>query len=106
MDAGARLRPGVLIFPGNTTGCTLIGPGTGDKLNVNPLITPLIDQGGVLRYHDLQANSPALEAADPTAGACPPTDQRGVARPAFLRCDVGAIESTVIHYLFLPVVRR
>lgn len=34
--------------------------------------------------------SPAVDAGD--AAACPPTDQRGVARPAGSGCDVGAFE--------------
>src|SRR6185295_17149488 len=65
---------------GHTAGCTL-SPGVGDKLNLAPLITALIDQGGALRFHDLLDFSPVLENADPAGGACPAIDQRGVARP-------------------------
>jgi hypothetical protein len=91
----------------NRTGCTLSGPGTGDKLNLDPKLTGLIDQGGVLGYFDLQHFSPALDAADPAPGHCPATDQRGVARPIGVHCDIGAIESsTALFYLFLPLVRR
>jgi hypothetical protein len=34
--------------------------------------------------------SPAIGAGDPAA--CPPTDQRGVARPMGSGCDIGAFE--------------
>ena len=93
------------------TGCTLNGSGTGDKLNVDPKLTTLIDQGGVLRYYDLLDFSPALESADPAGGACPATDQRGVARPQNGVCDIGAVERAGIvfvptHWLYLPLVRR
>ncbi len=93
---------------GHTTGCTLTGPGTGDKKNIAPLITDLIDQGGALRFHDLLDFSPALEGADPSGGACPATDQRGVARPIHPRCDMGAIESSAVAYLylFLPLIMK
>ena len=90
---------------GHTAGCPLAGPGTGDKLNLAPLITALIDQGGALRFHDLQDHSPALET---TGAACPATDQRGMARPVYPHCDIGAIESAAVgfYYLFLPLLTR
>jgi hypothetical protein len=37
----------------------------------------------------LRANSPAIDAGDPTI--CPATDQRGESR-SDLRCDIGAFE--------------
>ena len=40
---------------------------------------PLADNGGPTLTHALDAGSPAIDTAD--AGACPATDQRGVARP-------------------------
>ena len=39
----------------------------------------------------LLSGSPALDAAD--AAFCPPTDQRGIARPFGAGCDIGAFES-------------
>lgn len=39
----------------------------------------------------LLAGSPALNAANPAF--CPPTDQRGLARPFGAGCDIGAFES-------------
>lgn len=58
--------------------------------------------GGPTATHLPAWDSPAISAAD--AGACPPTDQRGVARPAGAGCDVGAVEVGAPH--FLPVVQR
>ncbi|MEP7357017.1 MAG: choice-of-anchor Q domain-containing protein, partial [Anaerolineales bacterium] len=86
-------------------GCTLAGPGGGDKLGVDPLLGPLQIQGGALSFHDLLDHSPAIDSADPAA--CLPTDQRGVARPIWVLCDIGAIETSSRPFLlFLPLVRR
>jgi len=41
----------------------------------------------------LASISPAIDRIPPTAAAgCTPTDQRGVPRPVFARCDIGAYE--------------
>ncbi|MDH3247978.1 MAG: family 16 glycosylhydrolase [Acidimicrobiia bacterium] len=63
----------------------------GDQPNTDPLLGPLADNGGPTLTHALGAGSPAIDAAD--AGACPATDQRGVARPLGAGCDVGAYEA-------------
>jgi len=34
------------------------------------------------------------------------TDQRGFARLAGLRCDVGAFAYTPLRYIYLPLVKR
>ena len=60
----------------NTTGCGFTAAG-GDKLNVNPLIAPLADNGGSTFTNALLAGSPAINGAGPGAA---PTDQRGVPR--------------------------
>ena len=59
-----------------------------DQVVANALLGPLADNGGPTLTHALLAGSPAIDAAG--AGACPVTDQRGVARDA--ACDVGAFE--------------
>jgi hypothetical protein len=53
------------------------------------LIDVLADNGGPTLTHALLASSPAIDTA---VGACPATDQRGVARPQGTGCDVGAYE--------------
>jgi len=53
---------------------------------------PLLEEAaGSPVYFDLQASSPAIEAAD--ARFCTDTDQIGRARPIVGRCDIGAIQS-------------
>jgi hypothetical protein len=63
----------------------------GDKANTNPLLAPLADNGGPTETMALLASSPALNAG----AECPPTDQRGVARPQGPGCDIGAFEVEV-----------
>lgn len=63
----------------------------GDKVNTNPLLAPLAANGGPTETMALLAASPALDAG----AECPPTDQRGVARPQGPGCDIGAFEVEV-----------
>ncbi len=60
----------------------------GDKVNTNPLLAALADNGGPTATMAIGPESPAIDAGD----ACPPTDQRGVARPQGSACDIGAFE--------------
>lgn len=64
------------------TGALGIGDG------VDPLLDPLLDNGGGTLTHALQPTSPAI---DNGSGACPLTDQRGAGRTN--NCDIGAFES-------------
>jgi CSLREA domain-containing protein len=66
----------------------------GDLINTNPML-------GAVDADDtrpLLAGSPAIDAGDTTAGNCPATDERGVARPqdgngaGGAQCDIGAYE--------------
>jgi hypothetical protein len=63
----------------------------GSLNNTDPRLSPLDDFGGPTLTIALGAGSPALDAAD--AAHCPPTDQRGIARPFGMACDIGAFES-------------
>lgn len=77
----------------NVTGCIGFN-GTGD-LNMNPLLGPLQNNGGLTFTHALQTTptpSPAIDAGDPTLGVCEDTDQRGLSRPQGAACDIGAFE--------------
>ena len=68
--------------------CGLGGPG--DLNNVQPQLTGLQHNGGPTLTHGLYPNSPAIDAGD--NAACPATDQRGVARPQGIACDIGSYE--------------
>jgi CSLREA domain-containing protein len=68
--------------------CASIGPG--DINNAWPALGPLAYNGGPTPTHALLEGSPAADGAGP---GCPATDQRGIARPQGLRCDIGAFEA-------------
>lgn len=60
----------------------------------DPLLGPLADNGGSTLTHALLPGSLAINGAD--AAACPATDQRGMARPQHIACDIGAFEAEVV----------
>ena len=60
----------------------------GDQVGKDPLLGALADNGGQTDTLALLPQSPAIDRGS----ACPPTDQRGVARPQRPACDVGAYE--------------
>jgi hypothetical protein len=82
---------------GNSSGGS--GFGASDRLNVNPLLGPLQDNGGPTLTEALLAGSPALDAG--TNSGAPATDQRGQARPfdadnnGTATVDIGAFELQV-----------
>jgi len=61
------------------------------SLSGDPVLGALADNGGPTQTMALSVGSPALNAGDNTA--CPLTDQRGLARPQFGGCDIGAYEA-------------
>jgi len=75
-----------LFFPGNNTGGCTATPG--NSLFANPLLGPLVNNGGPTQTMALQVGSPAINAGS----GCPPADQRGVTRVG--NCDIGAYEYT------------
>lgn len=79
--------------------CNLVGPG--DLPGVDPVLGSLADNGGPTRTQALLPGSPAIDAGVTTA--CPPIDQRGVARPQGAACDMGAFEAAP-PLLSLPYV--
>jgi hypothetical protein len=60
--------------------------------NVDPLLGPMGNNGGLTPTKALLFGSPAINAAD--TAVCPATDQRGVGRPVGEGCDIGAFEFT------------
>ncbi len=81
----------------NTASCTIAGDTTGNITGQDPLLGSLADNGGPTQTHALRTGSPALGAGSPDqpgsgGKACEATDQRGIARPQGVRCDIGAFE--------------
>jgi CSLREA domain-containing protein len=72
----------------NDGSCTQNGPG--DINNIYPVVEPLAYNGGPTPTHALAGGSFAGDAGGP---GCPATDQRGIARPQGIRCDIGAYEA-------------
>ncbi len=66
----------------------------GSILNIDPILGPLTDNGGPTATMELLPGSPAVNAGGDLV--CPPLDQRGLARPQYGRCDIGAFEQATI----------
>ena len=73
-----------------TDTCGLTNGAGGSLIGVDPLLGPLANNGGNTQTFALLSGSPALNAGN--NATCLPTDQRGVARPQSVACDVGAYE--------------
>ncbi len=71
--------------------------GTGDLNNTNPLLAALASNGGPTQTHAPLPGSPAINGV-PVAnctdanGIPITTDQRGIARPQGVACDIGSVE--------------
>ena len=103
--AGMITSSGVNIDSGSTCGFTS-GP---NMPNTDPLLGPLADNGGYTETMALLPGSPALEAGSGLICSMFPVDgvdQRGVARPICLGCDIGAYESQYPYSLWLPLIMR
>ena len=65
-----------------------------ETITDDPLLGPLGDYGGFTQTIPLLEGSSAINTAD--NDVCPETDQRGVFRPQYLYCDIGAFENNTI----------
>jgi hypothetical protein len=70
----------------------------------DPLLGPLGNYGGFTQTVPLQGGSSAIDQANSID--CPAADQRGLARPQGMRCDIGAFEFEIPFMRFLPLVQR
>ena len=83
---------------GDGRGCGMIGDETGNLIGVNPDLGPLQDNGGPTETYALLPGSPAIDGGNPSGctdlwtGNPLTADQRGVPRPQFAACDIGAYE--------------
>jgi hypothetical protein len=81
-----------------TSGGYNIGTGfahTGTDMYGDPVLGPLMDNGGPTPTMALLAGSPAIDAIPAGVNGCGTTittDQRDVSRPRILGCDIGAFE--------------
>jgi cell division septation protein DedD len=68
---------------------------TGDRINTDPMLGPLQDNGGLTFTHELLFGSPAFDAGDPNLTPLPQYDQRGLGFPRVVngRIDIGSFES-------------
>jgi hypothetical protein len=71
---------------------------TGDQINTNPMLGPLLNHGGPTFTHALLEGSPAINAGDPSFSPPPVYDQRGPGYDRVVggRIDVGAFEVQVV----------
>jgi hypothetical protein len=100
---GMIATSGANIDSGSTCGFTA-GP---NMPNTDPLLGPLADNGGYSETMALLPGSPAIDAGYGLVCSMFPVDgvdQRGVARPIGLGCDIGAYEAPM--WLFLPLIMR
>ena len=75
----------------NIEGATSCGfDGEGDKQNTDPRLAALAANGGATQTRAIGKDSPAFDAAE--SEFCTAADQRGVTRPQFAGCDIGAFE--------------
>ena len=70
---------------------------TGDKINTDPKLGALANNGGPTQTLALLAGSPALDMGNPNTTGLPANDQRGAGFPRVLngRVDIGAVEGGV-----------
>jgi len=90
-------------------GCKGIVDGVnGDRVGsliapLHPFLGALASNGGSSQTHALLPGSPAIDTGSPLVpggggfAPCAATDQRGIARPVGLRCDMGAYEASTDH---------
>lgn len=88
--------------------CTISGDLTGNLTGVEARLGALQDNGGPVFTHLPEADSPAIDAANPAipgsgGNACPALDQRGRLRQ-ILACDIGTVELQ-IEDVSGPIVR-
>ncbi|MGB5295577.1 MAG: choice-of-anchor Q domain-containing protein [Thermoanaerobaculia bacterium] len=76
---------------GDTGGCSIVGDVSSDITNVDPVLGPLADNGGMTPTHRPLVQSPAINVI-PADDCTVNVDQRGVIRPQPPGCDIGSVE--------------
>ncbi|MGL4553817.1 MAG: choice-of-anchor Q domain-containing protein, partial [Gemmataceae bacterium] len=96
-NGGTIFNNGTVVSGGGNVADTFplqLNPAT-DRLNANPLLGPLRDNGGPVPTFALLPGSPALDFAGPSA---PAVDARGIARPGGA-ADSGAFEARAFSFV-------
>ncbi len=124
LETGSMILRNVLLVHNGTASCTIEAAATATIASDNmsndttcmgatsiPTMTlpSLAANDGRTQTHALVPGNPAIDAGDDTT--CLPTDQRGVARPQGLHCDIGAYErayetSLSNWFVYLPTLLR
>ncbi|MFT5194001.1 MAG: CSLREA domain-containing protein [Cellvibrionaceae bacterium] len=91
---------------GDGTGCEASGP-SDQKVDPTTVFTTVLfnltNNPGKTATHPLPQTSPAIDAAN--SNDCLATDQRGILRPQYAGCDMGAHETEVFQ-IYLPIVTK
>ncbi|MCB0033065.1 MAG: hypothetical protein KDE51_03510, partial [Anaerolineales bacterium] len=92
ITAGTIIDNGYNLDSGTSCGLTQ----TTSITNTNPLLEPLVDNGGDTETHALLSNSAALNHIPNGTNSCGTevtADQRGIIRPQESSCEIGAYEA-------------
>ncbi|MDY0042826.1 MAG: choice-of-anchor Q domain-containing protein, partial [Desulforhabdus sp.] len=81
------------LIQNEANSCGLADGAQGNIIGQDPLLGPLVNNGGFTLTHALLTDSPAIDTGSPYD--YPATDQRDAARPQGARCDIGAYEFEV-----------
>lgn len=92
-----------------TDSTCVVSSGTGNQTPTPAGLFPLMDNGGQTQTH---LPGPASPLVNGVVGVdCPIVDQRGIARPQGLGCDIGAVErqaadATSAPWIYVPLLKR
>ena len=108
-DCNGTINSSGLNLIGDTSRCTFVST-IGDRVDIDPRLSALEDNGGPTSTHALQFGSPAINRGNPAGcqnqqGSQLNNDQRGYLRVQ--RCDIGAFEfQTFLHEIYLPAAMK
>jgi predicted outer membrane repeat protein len=110
--SGCVNQSGQLISHGHNleSGATCGLNQSGDLPNTDPQLQPLAHNGGPTETHRILINGPAAEKGNAVVCADPnltgSVDQRGVARPQGLGCDIGAFEADPFRLYLMRIHQK